>query len=246
MSSFSCVQDLLARRLWAVGAVKDKMHPDAVQRPSGERGFLLKLHEKDPDAPLSPVYFNLRTPGNPKPGPLVPAIVEIAGRALYAHCYQGGASVAEPNFRLIAGVPNAGDPFADAFAAVFNEDQVSNVPIIRMGKQTAPDGSRQVLGITNGGVSTGSSVFLVDDLITGADSKLEAVKVIQNAGGCVYDVAVLLDREQGGAQELRRRGINLHSVFKISELLAFYAVIGLMARGTYDEIMAYIKANSTG
>jgi len=94
MSSFSCVQDLLARRLWAVGAVKDKMHPDAVQRPSGERGFLLKLHEKDPDAPLSPVYFNLRTPGNPKPGLLVPAIVEIAGRALYAHCYQGGASVA--------------------------------------------------------------------------------------------------------------------------------------------------------
>ncbi len=28
-------------------------------------GFKLKLHEKNPEAPLSPIFFNLRTEDNP-------------------------------------------------------------------------------------------------------------------------------------------------------------------------------------
>jgi hypothetical protein len=32
----------------------------------------LKHHEKDPGAPPSPYFFNIRTPDNPKPGQLMP------------------------------------------------------------------------------------------------------------------------------------------------------------------------------
>jgi len=41
----------------------------------------LKLHEKNPDAPLSPFYINLRDRNNPKPGPL-----DQDDYDLIAHC----------------------------------------------------------------------------------------------------------------------------------------------------------------
>src|SRR3989344_4810594 len=55
-------------------------HPLVVERKGQngkERGFKLKLHEKNPLAPLSPFYLNLRTPDNPKPGPLTPEVVDL-------------------------------------------------------------------------------------------------------------------------------------------------------------------------
>ena len=45
--------------------------------------FKLKLHEKNPNAPLSPIYLNLRTPDNPKPGNLTLKIVAQIGRLMY-------------------------------------------------------------------------------------------------------------------------------------------------------------------
>ena len=80
-----------------------------------ERGFILKLHEKS-DAPLSPIFLNLRTPDNPKPGPLTPEIVNLA-----ASCMQALELEKRLTFDAIVGVPQAGELFATAFSSTCRE-----------------------------------------------------------------------------------------------------------------------------
>lgn len=63
--------EMLLRVLWQVGAVK-----------FGE--FELKIHQTNSSAPKSPIYLDLRTPDNPKPGPLTPGFVRMIGEHLAA------------------------------------------------------------------------------------------------------------------------------------------------------------------
>lgn len=83
-------------------------------------------------------------------------------------------------------------------------------------------------------------VLLIDDLITKADSKLEAIRVLESHGLVVKDVMVLVDREQGGVQQLEAAGYRVHVAFKLSTLLKYYLESGRMSQETYHEIMEYL------
>ncbi|MDQ5851176.1 MAG: hypothetical protein M3380_03720, partial [Chloroflexota bacterium] len=65
----------------------------------------------------------------------------------------------------------------------------------------------------------GDSVVVIDDVISTGASKIEAIKPLRAAGLRVHDVAVLIDREGGGREELAAQGLTLHSVFRMSELM---------------------------
>jgi uridine monophosphate synthetase len=65
----------------------------------------------------------------------------------------------------------------------------------------------------------GERVVLLDDVISSARSKLEAIEILQSAGLEVTDLVVLVDRESGGREEIERRGIRFHAFAGISELL---------------------------
>mgnify|MGYP003392543812 CR=1 FL=1 len=219
----------IADELFHLGAFKDKS-----QSPDG-RGFRLKLHEKQPDAPLSPFYLNLRTPENPKPGPLTSEIVTTIGRAFYQRVKQEGIY-----YHRVAGVPRAGDPLAEAFVLAEAEDsgRPRENPIM-LGKEDGAE-ARHVTRIVAGNVQRDDTVILVDDLITQADSKIEAIEVLTAADLVVKDVLVLVDRQQGGRQQLDERDIQLFALFTITELLDYYAEAGHIPATTRDDIMAYL------
>jgi len=86
----------------------------------------------------------------------------------------------------------------------------------------------------------GEQVLVVDDLITRGDSKSEAIGPLQAAGLFVHDIAVLIDREQGGADVLTQRGYELHAVFKLSELLAELNRSGHVPDHQIAEVLRYI------
>lgn len=69
--------------------------------------------------------------------------------------------------------------------------------------------------------SPGDTVLVVDDVITTADSKLEAIKILKDSGLVVMGVLVVVDREQGGAEKLREYGYALHSIFTLTEVLDY-------------------------
>jgi uridine monophosphate synthetase len=219
----------LAIDLFEIGAVKTRE-----QSPDG-KGFRLKLHEKNPAAPLSPIYLNLRTSANPKPGPLTPeAVSQIAISMRHL------ASQSCLPYDVVVGVPNAGDPIAEAFARRTPCERV--IPnLLRLGKEEK-DGKRQIGGVTEGAFVRGDVALVIDDLITGADSKLEALEVLENAGLVVHDVLVLVERGQGGREQLAKAGYGLHSLFTLEQLVDLYHDHSKISAETYVEIKRYLAA----
>lgn len=244
---FGTARQRLAKALFDVGAVltRESDHPLVVERdsPSGkERGFRLKLHEREPNAPLSPIYLNLRTPDNPKPGPLTPEVVELAANCFHLLDFQRDLV-----FDAVTGLPNAGTPFAEAYVRLGVQCGLSlgRQRLFKLDKEESEGKRRIVLSSGSDGdaLPDGSTILLMDDLVTEADSKLEAAQAIEGSGRGlrVKDVIVLVDRQQGGLQELWEHGYTLHSVFKIVELLNLATSIGCMSQVLEQEIRQYLK-----
>ncbi len=109
-------------------------------------------------------------------------------------------------------------------------------------------------GITSyldGELLDGDKVGIVDDLITTADSKLEARDLIKleakrrNIDVNILWVYVVLDREQGGKETLEKEGIKLYSILTITEVAKKLYDNGILPREKYEVITRYIAAEKT-
>ncbi len=63
-------------------------------------------------------------------------------------------------------------------------------------------------------------VVVVDDVITTGESTLKAIQAIENEGGKVAFVLVLVDREEGGRENIQSKGHSVAALFTRSQLLA--------------------------
>lgn len=196
--------------------------------PAGHR---LKLHEENPDAPMSPYFFDLRTPDNPKPGShtLTDELVREIGYEMFALLVEDGVE-----FDAVAGAPVAGNPFARVMA---NEAELTLVELM---KEEA-GGKRRISGVVQSdALDRLVEVVLVDDLITGAHTKREAISVMRERTLNVRHVVVLIDREQGGKEALAAEGITLHAVFTVSKLIDIYYTHGKITAAQYGAAQVYL------
>ena len=199
----------LAEQLFGIGAIKFG-------------AFKLKLHEKRPDAPLSPIYIDLRLLRSFPPA--MDSAIEV-----YMELITG------LKFDFLADVPTAATPIVAILS------HLMKVPMISPRKGEKGYG---ITGKIDGAFETGQTALLIDDLITQAESKLEAISTLEANGLVVKDVAVLVDREQGGAEQLEARGYKLYCAFRLSELLQFYRQAGKIDQGDYERTVAYLGAGS--
>ena len=65
----------------------------------------------------------------------------------------------------------------------------------------------------------GELVCLVEDGVTSGGAALEAVEALREAGLAVRHAVCVVDREEGGVDELARHGVRLRSLFTASALL---------------------------
>jgi len=65
-----------------------------------------------------------------------------------------------------------------------------------------------------GGLEPGSRVMIVDDVCTSGGSLFTAIEAVEAAGCQVVKVMVVLDRHQGGGDELRRRGFEFSALLE--------------------------------
>jgi orotate phosphoribosyltransferase len=170
----------------------------------------------------SPYYIDLR---------IIPSFPEEF-KALTNLFTQWIQSRPELRFTRIAGVPTAGISFATALC-----DRL-NTPLLYIRSKTKKYGrQKRVEGI----LEKGDQVLVIDDLITDGGSKIEAVKSLREAGAQVTDVLVVVDREQGGANQLKREQIILHSLASISPIIKALEKEKRITENDAKRILAYIE-----
>lgn len=178
--------------------------------------FKLKLHREHPNAPLSPVYIDLR-------------LLRRYPRAKKIAIDVFEELIKEVKFDLLADVPTAGSPFTSSLSDRLMIGMVTP----RIDKKEHGSGAR-IDGL--GPRDKGKTVLLVDDLITTSTSKLEAANFFKLHGMKVKDVVVLIDREQGGKAQLKKNKIKLHFSLTLDRLLDYYLSSKKISQKEYDEI----------
>ena len=93
----------------------------------------------------------------------------------------------------------------------------------------------------DGHVRVGAKVVVVDDLITTAHSKLAAIERLENSGLVVKDVVVLVDRGQGGKEELSGKGYTLHSVVTLQQMLDLYVETSRLTKDEAQKVIDYLR-----
>jgi orotate phosphoribosyltransferase len=199
--------------------------------------FRLKLHEKNPDAPPSPIYLMLRTDKHPtNPGPLTDEAMGKIGRLM------ADMVIGTVIFDRFAGIPEAGEPFADELERAF--EGVPNAPTrLYLHKEQLSDSTRRISSQVDGEYSAGDNVLLIDDLITQADSKFEAITALEQKRLTIDHVLVLVDRMQGGREQLEKAGYPLLSVFTLEEMLRLYTDEWFISSDQAEKVREYLAAN---
>lgn len=113
-------------------------------------------------------------------------------------------------FDILAAYPYAGLPIGVAISLEME------VPLIYPRKQVKNYGTaKQIEGVWE----VGQRVVLIEDLITSGKSILEAGAIMKSAGLQISESVVLIDREQGGKEDLAAQGHTVHSIFALTQLL---------------------------
>jgi orotate phosphoribosyltransferase len=72
--------------------------------------------------------------------------------------------------------------------------------------------------LIEGNFKKGDRVVVIDDVVTTGESTLKAIQAVEDAGGVVAFVAVLVDRQQGGRENIEKH-CKVISAFKRDELI---------------------------
>jgi orotate phosphoribosyltransferase len=172
---------------------------------------------------ISPYYIDLR---------IVPSFPDTFQKItnFYVDFIQNERGV--KNFERIAGIPVAGIPFTALIAYNLKK------PFLYIRKGVRLHGrQRRIEGI----LAPGDRVLLVDDLITTGLSLRKAAKAITAEGGVVTDAVVLLDRQEGGKENLGKDKIKLHALLNISDIANNLYETGAIDKDQLKTILKQIK-----
>ena len=133
----------------------------------------------------------------------------------------------------IAGIPYAALPIGMAVSLA------SGVPLIYNRKESKSHGlGKEIEGLWQ----PGERVVIIEDVITTGGSIVSSVELFRAAGLVVEDAIVLLDRQQGGVENLREAGIRVHSVLELGDVLQLLAKTGHIPEDIRQTLSAAVPA----
>jgi orotate phosphoribosyltransferase len=135
----------------------------------------------------------------------------------------------------VGGIPTGGLVWASVLA--YNLTR----PLVYARKEVKHHGREKMV---EGVLTPGEKVLVIDDVVTSGKSILNATESLRAEGGVVENVLVLLDREEGGEERLRKDGLKLHSVAKISAIAKRLFDIQAINKSQYDSIVESTKRPS--
>ena len=137
-----------------------------------------------------------------------------------------------PRFDRIADVPTAASPYVGAMCVLHNLPMITPREAKGHGTKTTIEGV----------FVPGMKVRVIDDLVTMATSKLQTIDVLLKEGLVVEEICVIIDREQGGREELAKAGYHLRSAFTARELIERCYRTNAISGKQYAEVMSYLDS----
>lgn len=138
------------------------------------------------------------------------------------------------NYDHLCGVPYTALPLATLLSVKAKK------PMLIRRKEAKDYGTKKMI---EGKFESGQSCLIIEDVVTSGSSVVETVQSLRVKGLKVTDAIVMVDREQGGASNTAENGINLHSLFTLSQLLQILSKVGKIDQKMVDKVAAYIKEN---
>lgn len=96
--------------------------------------------------------------------------------------------------------------------------------------------------IVGGEVVKGEHILFFDDVISEGLSKLEGIKPLEELGAYVENVMVVVDREQGGKENLEKLGYKVYALAKISEIVSCLFKSARVSKEQANAVLSYIKS----
>jgi len=94
----------------------------------------------------------------------------------------------------------------------------SGMPFVIVRKEKKGYGTNKLI---EGVFAKVEKVFVVEDVVTTAKGALGAVHALRDAGLVVEGIVCVVDREEGGRENLEKEGVKVISLVKASELLGY-------------------------
>jgi len=136
-------------------------------------------------------------------------------------------------FDRLAAIPMAGLPIGVALSLMMDR------PLIYPRLQTKMHGTGREI---EGEWRTGESVLLIDDVISGGQSKIESITVLEAAGLKIVDMLVVIDRQMGGAEEMAARGYRLHSTLTLTDILDILLRLKRITKRQHQQVNDWLQA----
>ena len=107
-------------------------------------------------------------------------------------------------------------------------------------EKIGPDTDRKI--VIKEGVSPKSDtkLLVIDDVIAHGKSKLEALEAAK-AVGFYVNMLVLIDREQGGIEQVENEGCRVYAAMKLTDILNYYNEKNMISKDQYEKSMEYLK-----
>ena len=110
--------------------------------------------------------------------------------------------------QAVGGTTLGADPMVAALALA-SHIKGRSIPAFIVRKESKTHGTKQNI---EGPLEPGTNVAIVDDVCTTGGSLFHAIEAAEEAGCSVVKVVSILDRNEGGSEEMRKRGYNFSTL----------------------------------
>jgi orotate phosphoribosyltransferase len=196
--------------------------------------FRLSAHLDNPELPPSPYY--LHYPEADEPGSeLLPELYSLIGEEFFELC-----EAQQPAIRpkKIAGVPKGALPLANAHASHYDEYPNNLLVFGKFEEQ-----GRTVFTGPEGEFESGDELVVDEDHTSGGRNKRLIRAAAVSGGLTVVTMLTVVDRQQGGVENMAREGVRLLAIFTVDELLNFGVSTGNATVSQVEEAKEYRALN---